>query len=189
MSKRQRNPFEVLGLEPSYSLARVDLETRYRDVSRVYHPDRFSLASVTERTKALRHTTELNDAYRLLKNDNRRAECLLDMYGVDLSEESEHAGRTRHELSPEFLEEVMELREALAEAQAAGARVTVAGLRCQIEDKMAELHAVLRKGFDELLSEKTLALPLLIRTVLMQRYYQRFLDEISAYEDTEPLRS
>ena len=64
----------------------------------------------------MEQTTALNEAYKTLKDPVRRAFYLLKLHGVDLDREDAGAQK---DMPLEFLEEVMELREALDEAIAA----------------------------------------------------------------------
>ena len=64
--------------------------------------------------------TELNDAYKVLQDDVKRAEYLLKLEGVDIGEEKPQSttGATKQlVVDPKLLMEIMELREALAEAR------------------------------------------------------------------------
>ena len=63
-----------------------------------------------ERRRALSRAIEVNEALRILKDPVRRAEALLERFGVAAAE-SEAVS------APEFLMEVLELREELADAQ------------------------------------------------------------------------
>src|SRR5262245_30625561 len=106
------DPFEVLGLPARFDLDPKDLEARFRELSRVMHPDRFAQRPAAERGIALGKAVELNEAYRGLRDDLARAAALLRVRGLQVNEGPGTAA------DPEFLMEVMELREALAEARA-----------------------------------------------------------------------
>ena len=51
----------------------TDLERRFRDRSRLLHPDRHARAEPRERRLSLERATRLNDAYRALKDWRLRA--------------------------------------------------------------------------------------------------------------------
>src|SRR5438874_10527980 len=76
--------FEVLGLPPRMTVDLAALEKSYREISRKVHPDRFGMATSVERKLALEQTTRLNDAYRTLKDPQKRAEYLLELEGVKI---------------------------------------------------------------------------------------------------------
>lgn len=185
-----RTHFEVLGLQPSYFIDRAELETRYREGQRHSHPDRFSRAPAAERAQVLRRATDLNDAYRVLKSDVRRAEYLLSLHGIDLSEAAEQAdhvaGRKKRTLDSLFLAEVLELREELQEAQSGNDAARIGRIGDEIRRRMAEETHALEAGFSRLdaaAAREPAPLEGLAEILLRLRYYQRFLDEISAHDE------
>jgi molecular chaperone HscB len=101
MVQAERDYFEFFGLERTLNLDAQDLEKRYYQLSRKWHPDLFARKSDAEKQEALDNTALLNDAYRTLKDPIRRAE-----YVVGASDEK---------VPPELLEEVFELNMALEE--------------------------------------------------------------------------
>ena len=181
-----RNHFEVLGFSPTYFIDRAELEARYREQQRHSHPDRFSRAPVSERAQVLQRATDLNDAYRVLKNDIRRAEYLLTLHGIELSEEAEQAGGKKRTLDSLFLADVLELREELADARAGNDRARMARIEADIRARMAQQNQILHAGFSGLGAGATPAvatLDSLADALLKLRYYQRFLDDITAHEE------
>ena len=120
-----RDHFEVLGLPRKYHLDAADLEQRYLALQKETHPDRFAKALPRERMEAVVRNTELNDAYKVLKNDIKRAEYLLKLEGVDIGEEKPQSttGATKQlVVDPKLLMEIMELRESQPRRAATGTR-------------------------------------------------------------------
>jgi molecular chaperone HscB len=111
---RNEDHFSLVDLPREYALEIGELERRFRERSRQLHPDRFARAEPRERRLSLERATRLNDAYRTLKDWRLRAGFLLRLAGSDVFAE----GRTYAD--PDFLEEQLEWREALALAQADG---------------------------------------------------------------------
>jgi molecular chaperone HscB len=111
------------------------------------HPDNFVNASEAERESSLRRSSELNDAYRTLKEPVARVEYLLAIEGA------RKEGEQKQQVPPELLEEVFELNESLdelREARAAGG--DLAGLQRRLEaaqknfqQKLEEVDAELFK--------------------------------------------
>jgi len=97
--------YEAFGLEPALALDSDELKKRFYERSRLWHPDKFSRASLEEQQKALEMTAVLNDAFRTLRDPVARAEYFLKEKGFELSKEA----------PPELLEEVFELNMALEE--------------------------------------------------------------------------
>lgn len=96
------DPFDILGLEKSYSLDTSFLEKKYFEIQKKIHPDRVFIVMGDEKDEALKNSTLVNQAYLLLKDPLRRAEFLLRDAGVEL---------LSHD--PEFLGVVMEWNERL----------------------------------------------------------------------------
>lgn len=115
-----RSHFEVLEVPAAFSLAPEVLEASFKRLSRLLHPDRYAGASDRERRFSLEHATALNDAYRTLRVPMKRAEYLLGLWGRKISEEG-----GRKALPLEFLEEVLELQEALMDARLEGDTATL----------------------------------------------------------------
>ena len=95
--------------------------------SRRLHPDRFAAKPAAEQDAALAASSQLNDAYRTLKDPVARTQHLLTLEGVELEEQSKaateaaRAGGTEKKqlIPPELLEEVFELNMQLMEMKAA----------------------------------------------------------------------
>jgi molecular chaperone HscB len=91
------------------------LEQKFLQLSWKLHPDNFVNATEQERELSLKHSSELNDAYRTLRDPVARVEYLLGIEGA--RKEGEH----KQQAPPELLEEVFELNEALDELREARA--------------------------------------------------------------------
>src|SRR5581483_12006679 len=107
------------------------LERRYKELTRVLHPDRFARADPRARRASLARSVQLNEAWRTLKDPVRRAEYLLSLQGIEVGGEEgtvrrEGEKKERLPVPQALLLEVMELREGLAEARAAGDAARVA---------------------------------------------------------------
>jgi molecular chaperone HscB len=146
--------FSFLGVPRRLTLDGSDLERRFRDLSRKFHPDYFYNAVPAERLASLERSSYLNDAYRTLRNPVSRLEHLLAIEGLP---------PTRHEdtavkVPPALLEEVFALNEELDEirelresrgADAAALAARLAAARKPIERKRDEHERQLQE-----LSEK-----------------------------------
>jgi molecular chaperone HscB len=154
--------FARLELPRRHDLSADEIEAKYRELSRKWHPDRFARAAAKERVASLQAATALNDAYRVVKDPVKRAEHLLAL-------ESGLAIAENEAVSPELLEEVLELREALAEVGGGpGADELVARARARRDEAVASVARGFASG----------AAPADIKELLVTiRYFQRFLDE------------
>ncbi|ARU87636.1 co-chaperone HscB [Pseudomonas sp. M30-35] len=102
--------FALFDLQPSFRLDLDQLATRYRELARAVHPDRFADAEAREQRIALEKSASLNEAYQTLKNAPQRARYLLALSGPELPLEV-----TVHD--PDFLMQQIQLREELEDLQ------------------------------------------------------------------------
>ncbi|MDD9939271.1 MAG: Fe-S protein assembly co-chaperone HscB [Myxococcales bacterium] len=171
------DPFATLGLPRRYELDRGELEARYRELQKALHPDRHAGASASQRRMSLARAVEVNDAYRALKDDLRRAEALLSLYGGKAEPEGGAA-------DPEFLMEVMELRESLGDAKAAGDLARVRQLADKVEAMRGAARTTLVERFgDGAADPEPVALAEASALVSRLKYFKRFLDEVSVIEE------
>jgi len=117
---RHGDYFAFLGLPRKLTVSAQELERRFRELSRKFHPDYYYNASPAERLASLERSSYLNDAYRTLRNPVSRVEHLLAIEGLP-SATSEANGPVRHspgeggKVPPALLEEVFALNEELDE--------------------------------------------------------------------------
>jgi len=161
------NFYESLGLEPKLALDTGDLQKRFYERSRQWHPDRFSRASADDQQKALDMTAVLNDAFRTLRDPVTRAEYFLKARGVELSNTP----------PPELLEEVFELNMALEELRSGedSARPQLIEAQERFTAMRKEIDASLADLFDrhDAVADESQAKPVLeeIRSILNRRRY------------------
>ena len=116
------------------------LEQKFLQLSWKLHPDNFVNASEEEQELSLKRSSELNDAYRTLKDPVARVEYLLEIEG------ERKEGEKKQQAPPELLEEVFELNESLDELREAKS----AGM--ELDGLKARLQAA-EKNFGEKLAE------------------------------------
>jgi molecular chaperone HscB len=101
--------FALFGMPRKLWIEMNALEQKFLQLSWKLHPDIFVNATDTERELSLKRSSELNDAYRVLRDPVARVEYLLGL--ENMRKEGEH----RQQAPPELLEEVFELNESLDE--------------------------------------------------------------------------
>jgi molecular chaperone HscB len=133
------DPFSTLGIDPIYAIDFASVEKRHRELSRALHPDRYASASPTERRTALTKAADVNEAWRIVRDPIRRAEAILALRGVPVGEDKEPKP------DPELLMEMMEAREALAEAQEEHEKLAplIASMEKRLEDVQRQLGGAL----------------------------------------------
>ena len=129
-------------LRPSALVCLLLLQKRFYELSRQWHPDRFTRKGAEEQAQALEATSLLNDGYRTLRDPVKRAEYLLTEEGFPIGEQ-----RSK-DVPPELLEEVFELNMALEEMKAGdesarpqlgAAKENFASLRTEVDRELLVL--------------------------------------------------
>ena len=122
------------------------LEQKFLQLSWKLHPDNFVNSSSEEREISLKRSSELNDAYRTLREPVARVEYLLAIEGA------RKEGQNKQQAPPELLEEVFELNESLDElrdARSSGGDTASLKQRLEaaekhFEDKLSEVDGQLQ---------------------------------------------
>ena len=147
-SWKKSDHFSLFGLPRKLWIEMSALETKFLELSWKLHPDKFVNASPADQELSLKGSSELNDAYRVLRDPVARVEYLLELEGT--RKEGEH----KQQAPPELLEEVFELNESLdelREVKASGGNL--GSLRARLEaaeknfqGKLSEVDAQLRES-------------------------------------------
>jgi molecular chaperone HscB len=140
---RNADYFAFFGLLRKLRINLDELDQRFHQLSWKLHPDNFMRSSEYERALSLERSSQLNDAYRALRDPVARVEYLLAQEG------QRKEGTTKQKAPPELLEEVFELNESLDELrearQADGSGEGMAALKKKL--------AAAQKNFGEKLGE------------------------------------
>ena len=115
--------FSFFGLPRKLNIDTAALEREFYALSRKLHPDLYARSADQEQTWSLEKSSQLNDAYRTLRDPIARTQYLLQLEGVQLEEQSkaatDRARQTGEEkkqvVPPEMLEEVFDLNMQLQE--------------------------------------------------------------------------
>jgi len=115
--------FSFFGLPYKLNLDTTKLEREFYRLSRHLHPDINAVSSNQEQAWSLEKSSQLNDAYRTLKDAITRTAYLLRLQGVQMEEQSQSAteearrtGQTKKQVvPPDLLEQVFELNMQLEE--------------------------------------------------------------------------
>jgi molecular chaperone HscB len=179
------NPFETLGLDPSFRLDGAELEQRQRELNRAMHPDRHAGKGAGERRQALSRSMDVNQAYRTLRDPASRAEALFELLGIH-----ELAERTITDSA--LLGEMLEQRELLDEARRHKDRERLHTLKSHMLDRQDQIEESLGRAFEPLLAYAKSADPRAARGPEVDaahrlfselKYVRRFGEEVAAIED------
>ena len=140
--------FSLFGLPRKLWIEMSSLEQKFLQLSWKIHPDNFVKASTDEQERALRQSSQLNDAYRVLRDPVARVEYLLELEGT------RKEGEQKQQAPPELLEEVFELNESLDELrEAKSSGGDLASLKSKLEaaegnfqEKLGEVDAQLQSA-------------------------------------------
>jgi molecular chaperone HscB len=105
---KETDYFTCFGFPRRLTIDLHQLETKFYELSRAFHPDFYQNKSETEQAISLGNAALLNTAYRTLRDPIRRAEYLLDLEAGAVKE-------IRSSPPADLLEEILELQETLEE--------------------------------------------------------------------------
>ncbi len=128
--------FALFGLPQKLWMDCAELEKLFHQLSWKLHPDNFVRAGEYERGLSLERSSQLNDAYRALREPVSRVEYLLAHAGM------RKEGAAKQQAPPELLEEVFELNESLDELRAVRASSSDGAELAALKNR---LHAEARK--------------------------------------------
>jgi molecular chaperone HscB len=142
--------FTCLGFPRRLTIDQRQLETKFYELSRAFHPDFFQNKSPEEQTISLGNSAMLNTAYRTLRDPIQRAEYLLDL-------EAGSVKNIRTSPPADLFEEILELQDTLDEYRAAdrasGAAATLFAKlqaeRTMLERRQQDMEAALQQLFTQ----------------------------------------
>ncbi|KAM7051383.1 iron-sulfur cluster co-chaperone protein HscB isoform 3-T3 [Molossus nigricans] len=143
-----RDHFSLMDCNRSFRVDTAKLQHRYQQLQRLVHPDFFSQRSQTEKDFSKKHSTLVNDAYKTLLTPLSRGLYLLKLHGVEISE------GTDYEVDGQFLMEIMDINEKLAEAQSEAAMEEIESV---VRDKQKELTDSVSRAFEQAIKSETQA--------------------------------
>ncbi|MBI3355507.1 MAG: Fe-S protein assembly co-chaperone HscB [Nitrospirae bacterium] len=126
--------FTCLGLPRRLTIDLPQLETKFYELSRAFHPDFFQGKSAEEQTISLGNSAMLNSAYRTLRDPIQRAEYLLDLEAGAVKE-------IRTSPPADLFEEILELQDTLDEYRAADrSSAATSALRTKLQAERVTLE-------------------------------------------------
>ncbi len=122
--------FQLFDLPRSLELDAMALQSRYRELQRQFHPDRFAAEPADVQRVAVQRAADINAGFVVLKDTVLRARHLLELAGHPVHVESTTVSDT------DFLMAQMEMREQLDEAESLA---QMAELRADADDWLQNL--------------------------------------------------
>ena len=138
----KQDHFSLFGLPRSYALDEAALEAAWHGLQSRVHPDRYAHLPDVDKRRAMQWATRVNEGFSTLKKPLARARYLLELAGVDVGAETNTA------MSPEFLMEQMEWREAVEEARDGGEIDALDQLHARLLRHAREVRGELQRQLD-----------------------------------------
>lgn len=185
-SERAARIFALFDLEPDFELDAKSLDEALLRAGMAWHPDRFVAEGPAKQREAEDRMAAYNEAHGELARPARRAELLLEWLGLPATQ------GTDQDADPEFLMEMMELREEAEDARtalpadAARARAFVADLKqkeAALLDRFAEAWRAWKdaagSGFDPTQANPDPERAEAMRRIFYElRYHQRTREQL-----------
>ncbi|MDP1651296.1 MAG: Fe-S protein assembly co-chaperone HscB [Rhodocyclaceae bacterium] len=167
----QQDFFSLFGLPCRQGIDADRLDALYRDIQARVHPDKHAHLAASDKRLAMQWATHVNEAYQTLKDPLKRARYLLELAGHDVRLETNTA------MPAEFLMAQMVLREAVADAKAAGDSAALDNQHRQLKKTIRGDHAVLQAALDANEYERAGAL---VRQLMFQEKLFHEIDDALA---------
>ncbi|CAM9520420.1 unnamed protein product [Ectocarpus sp. 12 AP-2014] len=137
--------FEMFQCTPSIFLGLKEVEMRFKNMQRAFHPDLYASKSEDERKISAANSATANKAYQTLVQPMARVKYLMRLLGsTALEEEGED---DRASVPMDFLMEVMETREALEECSSKEeAEAILSETSVAVEECLSGMDEVLQAG-------------------------------------------
>lgn len=110
LNTKPPNYFDLFQIDQKFSVDLQKLHVNFRNLQAVVHPDKYSNHSHEEQKSSADWSSLLNKAYTTLQHPIKRGEYMLRVQNVEIPEKNET-------VNPEFLMEMMERNEEVAELQ------------------------------------------------------------------------
>ena len=165
----QSNDFELFGLAPCFEQDSAAIDTRWKDLQREAHPDRFAAQGGAAQRLAMQWSVRINEAYRRLKDPLKRAAYLCELNGAAVNAEDNTA------MPAAFLMQQMEWREALDDARGVS----------ELEQLTAQVRAARRAVLQECarLLDSAHDYAAAVREVRSLMFIERFASDVQAQLD------
>lgn len=158
--------FDLFEIPVQLRVDRAGLPRKYFELSRKFHPDFHANAGAALQADALEKTALLNKAFRTFQDPDETIKYVLQLKG--LMEEEE-----KYTLPPAFLMEVMEINEAMMDADDPEIREKTQSRIKELQEEIYEPVRALVEGYNETLHTENDLL-----NVKAYYYQKKYLDRI-----------
>ena len=168
--------FSFFEIAPSPSIDEVGLRKFFLRNSKKYHPDFYALESEEKQAEILELSTLNNQAYKILKDFDKRLKHLLELKGV-LADEGQN------KLPQEFLMEMMDINEGIMELQFESSDDTFLKIKKEVdgfEDELKSSIESILNNYDDTNAQDAELLALK-NYYLKKRYLLRIHENLSTF--------
>lgn len=175
----ERNYFDVFGLPLDRLVIDIpQLEKRFLELSRKYHPDRFASKSPLENQIAHEYSSAVNNAYRTLKEPVSRAKYVVERQLGSIEEKSAHVPPAMAEFFFEIHDVLDTIRESNGNAPESALK-EVQKAEQDLREKVQQLESDLQQQFVSYDSAPDKKKVEKIKEILSERsYIKSFLRQI-----------
>jgi molecular chaperone HscB len=168
--------FKLFGLSPQLELDTKALKKKYYQLSKEAHPDHFTQDDAATQEKQLDASSQVNEAYKTLKNEESRIQYILMEKGL--------LGDNDQKVPQTFLMEMMEINEALMDLEMGGDEAEYESAMRRVKEFESALLTQLeeiKKGWTE--EPDMDSLEALKDYYLKNRYLLRMKENLSKFAD------
>ena len=158
------NYFELFQLPHHPAVDKALINKKYRELQRQYHPDFFTQADENSMNEALEKSAAVNKAYNIFSSPEKTIAYFLETQGLIAENE-------KYNLPPEFLMEMMELNESIAEQQGTEAGMKINAFEQELQNEIAPI--LVKKTMPD-----TTEMEMLKAYYYKKKYLKRILDRL-----------
>lgn len=161
------NYFEVYELPVQLVVDKQVLKKKYFELSRRFHPDYFAQQDVAAQQEALEQSALINKAFKTFSNRDETIKYVLELKGVLTESE-------KYNLPPDFLMEMMELNERVAETAIDPAE------RTAVQQEVLQIEAMLYKPVKNVIENYQDGMTTAEELVQVKEYYfkKKYLERL-----------
>ena len=134
------NHFDMFGISKNYNVNKNTLETTYKGIQKIIHPDKFAIDLDNAKINSDFLSSYVNEAYTTLRDDYERSLYMLLLEGIEIKEDDKIKNL-------KDLETIMELNEKIDEGTS-----ELMALKEDVRDKIEEI----KYDFNEAIENKEL---------------------------------
>jgi molecular chaperone HscB len=169
------NYFEFYELPEAFDIDEKAVKNKFYQLSKKYHPDFYANEDEAKQQEILELSTLNNKAYKVLSDRNKRIEYILQLHNL-------LADGDKHKLAPKFLMEMMEINEALTDAEDepsfSDIKTQIAGMDNELNE---ELSSAIKNYETDDEADKNAILNTIKDIYYRQKYLLRIKDTLNTF--------